>query len=58
MIKGSSGSSYGIEVAKLAGIPDNVVTRAQHYIKKPVVTSHVESIESVSVSPRRALVLD
>ena len=35
MVKGSSGSSYGIEVAKLAGIPENVVKRAQFYISVP-----------------------
>ena len=31
---GASGSSYGIEVAKLAGVPEVVIARAQQYLKR------------------------
>lgn len=32
LIPGASGSSFGIEVAKLAGVPDKVITRAKNYL--------------------------
>ncbi|MFK7871858.1 MAG: DNA mismatch repair protein MutS [Oligoflexales bacterium] len=39
LVEGSSGSSYGIEVAKIAGVPEHVVARARENLlrEKPVV---------------------
>ena len=48
MIKGSSGSSYGIEVAKLAGVPDEVVERAEFFIQKPVSKEAVSVVKIMS----------
>ena len=31
---GSADDSYGIEVAKLAGVPDNVISKARGYLKE------------------------
>lgn len=35
LIEGSSGSSYGIQVAKLAGVPDSVIERAHELLSMP-----------------------
>lgn len=42
LIEGASGSSYGIEVAKLAGIPKMVIDRAKDFINEPVVAVSVD----------------
>lgn len=34
LIEGASGSSFGIEVARLAGIPTNVLKKAKSYLKR------------------------
>ena len=48
IVRGGADDSYGIEVAKLAGIPDSVITRAKEILKKTleegvVVTKTVAS---------------
>lgn len=32
LVEGASGSSFGLEVAQLAGVPDSVLTRAKYYV--------------------------
>ncbi|MFK7828083.1 MAG: DNA mismatch repair protein MutS [Oligoflexales bacterium] len=32
LVSGASGSSFGLEVAQLAGVPDSVLKRAKHYV--------------------------
>ncbi len=34
LVEGASGSSYGIEVAKLAGIPDSVILQAREFLAR------------------------
>ena len=34
IVPGGADQSYGIEVAKLAGVPDKVITRARHILKE------------------------
>ena len=34
IVRGSADDSYGIEVAKLAGIPDSVITQARAYLEE------------------------
>ena len=34
IVRGAADDSYGIEVAKLAGLPDQVVTKAKGYLKE------------------------
>ena len=34
IVPGAADDSYGVEVAKLAGLPDRVVTRAREILKK------------------------
>ena len=33
LVAGASGSSFGLEVAELAGVPDSVLSRAKHYVE-------------------------
>jgi DNA mismatch repair protein MutS len=37
LIDGASGSSFGVEVAKLAGIPDSVISAANRFLKDPEI---------------------
>jgi DNA mismatch repair protein MutS len=41
LIPGACGSSFGLEVSKMAGLPDHVIARAQHYIEQPVLGATV-----------------
>ena len=34
IVRGSADDSYGIEVAKLAGLPDSIISRAKSYLKE------------------------
>ena len=34
IVRGAAGDSYGIEVAKLAGLPDSVIGKAKGYLKE------------------------
>ena len=53
IIKGGADKSYGIQVAKLAGVPDNVIQRAKEIIHQLVdadITQRVHEIEVVQGS--------
>ncbi|MBT4594513.1 DNA mismatch repair protein MutS, partial [bacterium] len=41
LIQGAAGGSFGLEVAKLAGLPDEVVTRAAAILKELAASKHV-----------------
>ena len=50
IVRGGADDSYGIEVAKLAGIPNSVITRAKEILKKTIeegvqITKRVETSE-------------
>lgn len=55
IVRGGADQSYGIEVAKLAGIPDNVVKRARQILKQlesgqPQQTKKVVNEEQTAIS--------
>jgi DNA mismatch repair protein MutS len=55
IVSGGADQSYGIEVAKLAGIPDSVVKRARQILKqlesgKPEATKRKAEVEQTSIS--------
>ena len=56
IVPGSADDSYGIEVAKLAGVPDNVINKAKGYLRElesgaggPKVAKHDDS-EQISLA--------
>ena len=65
LIEGSSGHSYGLEVAKLAGVPEDVLEFAQNLISKKVdqapkllVCEEVPSSQGEGRSPKGSLPRD
>lgn len=55
MVSGSTDQSYGVHVAQLAGIPQNVVTQAQHYALLQSTTPAKHETSGGWVSQLRAL---
>ena len=53
IVRGAADDSYGIEVAKLAGIPDAVISKAKGYLKE--LESNGISREPVHAAPREQL---
>jgi DNA mismatch repair protein MutS len=55
LIEGASGSSYGIEVAKLAGVPKLVIDRAKAFLSEPsfsvAVDAQISDDRELSKSP-------
>lgn len=49
IIKGGADKSYGIQVAKLAGVPDIVIDRAKEIAEELDVNSITEKIQNISV---------
>lgn len=49
IIKGGADRSYGIQVAKLAGVPDMVIDRAKEIVKELSDNDIMEKIQSISV---------
>jgi DNA mismatch repair protein MutS len=47
IVRGAADDSYGIEVAKLAGVPEQVISKARGYLKE------LESSGTVGAAPRR-----
>ena len=55
IVSGGADQSYGIEVAKLAGIPDSVVKRARQVLRqlesgKPEATKRKAEVEQTAIS--------
>lgn len=57
LVGGASGSSFGIEVAKLAGLPSRVISRAQSFIRQreqgvfePAAENHMPASKGGSVN--------
>lgn len=50
IIKGGADRSYGIQVAKLAGIPASVINRAQEICNELVDTDITEKIKNIKIS--------
>ena len=49
IVKGGADKSYGIQVAKLAGVPDSVITRAHELVEELSNNDITERIKTISV---------
>ncbi len=52
IIKGGADKSYGIQVAKLAGVPDMVIDRAKEIVEQLTDNDIIEKIQSITVDTR------
>ncbi len=55
IIKGGADKSYGIQVAKLAGIPDNVIERAKEIVKELVDADISAKAKEIAISSKPAI---
>ena len=51
IVKGGADKSYGIQVAKLAGVPDIVINRAKEIVEQLTDNDIIEKVQSISVNP-------
>ena len=49
IVKGGADKSYGIQVAKLAGVPDMVIDRAKEILEQLIDNDITETIQSIEV---------
>ena len=49
IVKGGADKSYGIQVAKLAGLPDMVVDRAKEIVNQLAANDITETVKNISV---------
>ena len=49
IVKGGADKSYGIQVAKLAGLPDSVVNRAKEIVNELLANDITETVKNISV---------
>ena len=49
IVKGGADKSYGIQVAKLAGVPDIVINRAKEIVAELCDNDIIEKIQSITV---------
>ncbi len=52
IIKGGADRSYGIQVAKLAGVPDMVIDRAKEIVEQLTDNDIIEKIQSITVETK------
>ena len=52
IVKGGADKSYGIQVAKLAGVPDMVIDRAKEIVEQLIDNDITEKIRSISIDTR------
>ncbi len=52
IIRGGADRSYGIQVAKLAGVPDMVIDRAKEIVEQLTDNDIIEKIQSIAVDVR------
>lgn len=53
IIKGGADKSYGIQVAKLAGVPDMVIDRAKEIAEQLLDNDITEKVQSIAVDTKR-----
>ncbi len=53
IIKGGADKSYGIQVAKLAGVPDSVIERAKEIVEELVNADITESVKDIAVGKQK-----
>ncbi len=49
IVKGGADKSYGIQVAKLAGLPDSVVERAKEIVNELIANDIIDVVRNISV---------
>ena len=49
IVKGGADKSYGIQVAKLAGVPDSVIARAKEIVEELSANDITEVARNISV---------
>ena len=52
IVKGGADKSYGIQVAKLAGVPDVVIERAKEIVKQLSDNDIIEKVQSIEVNSK------
>ena len=50
IVKGGADKSYGIQVAKLAGVPDIVINRAKEIVEQLTDNDIIEKVQSISIN--------
>ena len=55
IVRGAADDSYGIEVAKLAGVPEGVISRAKSYLKELEAAGAALGVEPAAVSDQISL---
>ena len=61
IVKGGADKSYGIQVAKLAGVPDSIIDRAKELVEELVdadITERVRNLASVLKTKKKAVHYD
>jgi DNA mismatch repair protein MutS len=58
VVPGGTDDSFGVEVAKLAGLPDSVISRAKAVLKKLEDEGHVQTKREVKEEPQNQLSLE
>ena len=56
IVRGAADDSYGIEVAKLAGVPDGIIARAKAYLKELEAAGAGLSVEKAEASDQISLI--
>ena len=54
IIKGGADKSYGIQVARLAGVPDLVIDRAKEIVEQLSDNDITEKVQSISIAENNA----
>jgi len=52
IVKGGADKSYGIQVAKLAGVPDMVIDRAKEIVEQLTDNDIIEKVQSIAVDTK------
>lgn len=53
IVKGGADKSYGIQVAKLAGVPDPVINRAKEIVEELVTADITGKVKDIAVQEVR-----
>ena len=53
IVKGGADKSYGIQVARLAGVPEAVLVRADHLVRELMKADITETIETIAGTKRK-----
>ena len=54
IVKGGADKSYGIQVAKLAGVPDSVIERAKELVEELTTADITDKVQEISAESQKA----